>query len=1040
MRLPEFSVKQPVATLMLLLGLALLGFVSIFRLNIDMLPDIEPPVVSILTTWPGASASDVETEVTKKIEDEVNSVNNLDTLTSKSLDNLSVIVCNFNWGANLDAATNDVRDKLELAKRTLPKDVEQPMLYKFSSATAPILFGTITGDASWPRLYRIADKKIADELRRVPGVGLINLYGGMQRRINVYFDLKKIEGYRLSLPMINQVLAAENLNLPASNIKTGLNDYFVRVPGRYRTVEEIGDTIIGSFNGKSVYLRDVANVKDNYKTQDINGWGDGKKGIVIILQRQTGKNTVEVIKRVRKRLSEIQPTLPSDIKIKFVMDSSENILNSIRNLSGTLGWGIFFVVLVTFAMLRRFRPALIIALSIPFSLIISFTFMFFFGYTINMVSLMSLAIATGMVVDNGVVVLENIVRHIEGGAKPGPAAMFGASEMGLAITASSLTTVIIFVPMMFLTGLAGIIFKQLAFVISITILASLFTALTLTPMLSFKWISEHGAADEKGRLAGFRRISEKGFVALERGYEAVLGWALSHRKMVFGLAIAVFMGSLSLIPFLSTAFMAEVDTGDMSVAFRMPEGTRIEETSRVVQQILDAINTVVKPEEFRASYAFDGQTEEGKGVALGFDEGPNVGQIGFKLVDRNKRNRSAKEIAKALRDDIEKIPGISQLKVMSQDPIMEILMGNAKPLIVELQGPDLNKLLEFARQLKSAEEQIPGLVDVSISQKEPRPELWVMIDRAKASDLGLSVASISMVLRNYFYGNEATLFRDAGDNFDIFTRLSETDKNNLDNLLNAPVFTKDGRMIRMKNVVHVSEGSGPIEIQRKNRQRFVKVEADLFKKSLGEGRVDVENILSEMGLPEGISAHFGGNVEEQQKAFHDLTNLLILGIILVYMIMAALFGNLRDPFIIMFSLPFAFSGVFIVFYLFHVELGLMSFMGLIMLMGVVVNNAIVLLDYIHLLQKRGEKLFDAVTRAGRNRLRPVLITTLTTFFGLFPMAVSTSVGAEAWNPLGITMLGGLALSTLVTLVSVPTIYFQLENRRMASLEAPSTAL
>jgi HAE1 family hydrophobic/amphiphilic exporter-1 len=438
----------------------------------------------------------------------------------------------------------------------------------------------------------------------------------------------------------------------------------------------------------------------------------------------------------------------------------------------------------------------------------------------------------------------------------------------------------------------------------------------------------------------------------------------------------------------------------------------------------------VKPEEFRASYAFDGQTPEGKGVALGFDEGPNVGQIGFKLVDCDKRDRSAKEVANALRDNIEKIPGISQLKVMSQDPIVGILMGNAKPLIVELQGSDLDQLLDFANQLKSTMESIRGLVDVSISQKDPRPELWVMIDRAKASELGLSVASISMVLRNYFYGNEATQFRDAGDNFDIFTRLSKTDKNNLDNLLNAPVFTQDGRKVRLKNVVSVIEGSGPIEIQRKNRQRFVKVEADLFKKSLGEGRADVEEALLQMGVPEGISTHFGGDVEEQQKAFHDLTNLLILGIILVYMIMAALFGNLRDPFIIMFSVPFAFSGVFIVFYLFHVELGLMSFMGLIMLIGVVVNNAIILLDYIHLLQNRGEKLYDAITHAGRNRLRPVLITTVTTLCGLFPMAVSKSVGAETWNPLGITMLGGLALSTLVTLVLVPTIYFQLENRRL----------
>lgn len=1034
MKLAEFSVKQPVATLMLLLGLALLGAVSIFQLNIDMLPDIEPPVVSILTAWPGASASDVETEVTKEIEDRVNTVNNLDTLTSKSLDNLSVIVCKFDWGANLDTATNDIRDQIELTKRDLPKDIEAPMLFKFSSATAPILFTTINGDVSWPRLYRIVDTKIADELRRVPGVGAIQIYGGLQRRINVYFDVKKIEGYRLSLPLINQMLAASNINLPSGNIKAGLNDYFVRVPGRYQTLEDIENTIIGQWSGKPVYLRDVAEVRDDYKTQEINAWGNGKPGILMMLQRQTGKNTVEVVKKVRDRIREIEPTLPSDVRINFVMDSSENILTSVKNLRGSLGWGIFFVVLITFAMLRQFRPSFIIALSIPFSLIISFTFMYFFGYTINLVSLMSLAIASGMVVDNGVVVLENIVRHLENGARPGPAAMFGANEMSLAITASSMTTVVVFVPLMFLTGLAGIIFKQLAFVLTVTILGSLFTALTLTPMLAAKWLKTEEKDNKTGILSWFHRFSEKGFVALEGWYETLLAWALSHRKLVVGMSLAMFAASVSLLPLLTTAFMPAVDSGDLSVAFRMPEGTRIEETNRVVEKMLADIDSVVKPEEFRGSYAFDGQTEEGKGVALGFDEGQNVGQIGLKLVDRDQRTRSTKEIAMILRDRMEKIPGISQLKVQSQDPIMGVLMGNTKPLILEIQGPDLDQLMDYAQDLKSAMARMEGLVDVAISQKDPRPELWVVINRTKAADLGLDVATIAMTLRNYFYGIEATQFRDAGDNFDIFTRLSEADKDNLDHLLEAPVFTRDGRMVRLKNVVTLSDGKGPIEIQRKNRQRYVKVEADLFGKSLGEGRAAVEKALSKMGAPEGISVHFGGDVEEQQKAFRDLTGLLLLGVILVYMIMAALFGNLRDPFIIMFSVPFAFSGVFFAFYLFDVELGLMSFMGIIMLMGIVVNNAIVLVDYIHLLQKRGEKLADAVTHAGQNRLRPVLITTLTTFCGLLPMAFSKSVGAESWNPLGITMLGGLAMSTLVTLVLVPTIYYQFENRRLKKVK------
>ncbi len=1031
MRLPEFSVKQPIATLMLFCALILIGIASLVRLNIDMLPDIEPPVVSILTTWPGASAADVETEVTKVIEDEVNSVNNLDSLTSKSLDNLSVINCKFDWGTDLDTATNDVRDRIELAKRDLPEDIEKPMLFKFSSATAPILFGTITGDVSWPRLHRIAEKQIADELRRVPGVGAIQLYGGLRRRINVYFDLAKVKGYNLSLPQINKILAAENINLPSGNIKSGLTEYFIRVPGRFKNAKEIASTIIGYFRGRPVYLGDVAKVEDSYKPSDLNGWGDGKPAIVMVLQRQTGKNTVEVVHRVRAKLAELKKRLPPDVSIQFVMDSSENILTSISNLKNTLLWGIFFVVTVTFVMLRQFRPAAIIALSIPASLIISFLFLYLFGYTINLVSLMSLAIASGMVVDNGVVVLENIVRHREHGARRRPAAIFGASEMGLAITASSMTTVVIFVPLMFMTGFAGIIFKQLAFVLTLTILASLFTSLTLTPMLSSVWLKKNGAKPA-GIVSWLQDRSEKGFAAVESAYAKLLAWALHHQKTVFILALSIFAASLSVLPFVSTSFMPEIDTGDIGVTFRLPEGTRIEETNKVMENILSVIDTVVKSSEFRHSYAFDGQSEQGKGVALGFEEGPNVGELGFKLVDRDKRNRSAKQIAQAIRAEIAKIPGISWFKIRAKDPIMAILMGNQKPLIVELQGSDLEQLTEYARKVKKEMKKVYGLVDVDISQKDPRPELWIMIDREKAASLGLRVAYIAGILRNFYYGSTATKFRDAGDNFDLFTRLTKTDKNNLENLIDAPITTPDGRQIRLRNIVKIIDGQGPIEIQRKNRQKIVKVEADLNGIVLGQGRKAVENIFERIGVPEGIKTGFGGEVEEQKKAFHDLTQLMLLGIVLVYMIMAALFGNLRDPFIIMFSVPFAFSGVFFAFYLFGVSLGIMSFMGIIMLLGIVVNNAIVLVDYIHLLQERGRPLDAAVTEAGRNRLRPVLITTLTTFFGLFPMAVSESVGAEAWNPLGITMIGGLTLSTLVTLILVPTIYHQLESRKRRS--------
>ncbi|MDY6972066.1 MAG: efflux RND transporter permease subunit [Thermodesulfobacteriota bacterium] len=1031
MKLPEFSVKQPVATLMLFLALALIGAFSITRLNVDLLPDLDPPVVSILTTWPGASASDVETEVTETIEDYVKTVNNLDTLTSKSLDNLSMVSCEFEWGSDLDVATNDIRDLLEMAKKDLPDDAEEPILFKFSSATAPILFMGVIGPKSWPRLYHLADTEIADGLKRVPGVGAVMIYGGLIRRINVYFDLAKIEGFGIPLTKINQILAAENMNIPAGSIKSGLKDYFVRIPARFRSVEEIKETVVGYHKKRPVYLKDIAQVEDDYEPEDMNAWTDGESAIVLVLQKQTGKNTVEVATRVKKRIEEFKQTLPPDVRIVTVMDNSEDILNSLKNLRTSLFWGIFFVVLTTIIFLRRIRTVSIIILIIPFSLIISFILLYLFGYTINLVSLMALAIACGMVVDNGIVVLENIIRHIERGEKVKTSAVSGASEMGLAITASTMTTVVVFVPLMFLTELAGIVFKQLGFVLVVTLLASLLTSLMLTPMLSSRLIiaTPETLKKRKGFIGRFYLFVEEGFQAVEDTYGRMLSWSLSHRLTVIFLASSIFASSISLIPFLSTSFFPVMDTGQVYVRFRLTEGFRIEETDAVVEGILKNIHEVIRPEEMKHSFAYDGETKEGIGVALGFDRGANMGQIGLKLVDRDKRNRTAVDIAAILRSRVENIPGISKIQVTAQSGINAIVTGIGKPVSLEIQGPNLKENLFFAKKIESAMEKIPGLVDIDISQKDPRPEMWVEVDRKKASDLGLNIATIAGTLRNYFYGVEATEFRDSGDDFDIFTRFTDQDRNRLKNIADVPLFTPDGRMIRLKNVARVVEGEGPVEIERKNRQGIIKVEADIYERSLGEVTADLKEELARLGTPQGISTRFGSDVEEQQKAFRDLTTLLVFGIILVYMIMASLFGSLRDPFIIMFSVPFAFTGILYTFYFTGVTLGIMSFMGMVMLMGIVVNNAIVLLNYILLLQRRNIPLFEAVTQAGKDRLRPVLMTTLTTFFGMFPMAISEKVGAEAWNPLAITMLGGLSVSTLVTLILVPTVYFMFEKRK-----------
>ncbi len=1029
MKLPDFSVKQPVATVMLFLALAMIGGYSLLELSVDMFPKIEPPTITVLTSWPGASASDVESEITEKIENSVKSVNNLDTLTSKSLDNLSIVSCDFKWGADLDSASNDIRDKLEFAKKEMPDDADTPVLFKFNSSMAPILALTVNADKSWPMLYHLVDEKISDTIKRVPGVGSTVLSGGMKRRINIYFNVAKVEGFSLSLQKINAILGAENVNVPAGKIKYGLKSRFLRIPAKFKTIEEIQNTVIGSYNKRPVYLKNVADVKDDFQEMEENAWGDGKPAVIVLIQKQTGANTVEVIENIKKEISKLQKDLPVDVKIHCLMDSSEDILNAVNNLKATVFSGIIFIILVTMFFLRKIRTVFIIILMIPASLVISFIMLNSFGYTINAISLMALAIASGMVVDNGIVVLENIISHIEKGKSPSEAAVDGTAEMGLAITASTMTTIVVFIPLIFLSGIAGILFKQLGFVVVVTLTASLLTALMLTPMLASRWISSESENQHKGISGKLYMISEKWFQAVEDKYSQILDWALAHRKTVICLAVSIFASGISLVPLLSTTFMPEADTGSVAVTFRMAEGTRIEETTKVIEKIQSEIDSILNPGEFRHSYAKDGEDDKGFAASLGFEQGPNVGDIRMKIIDKDKRDRSAKDVASLLREKVEKIPGIARIQVSAQSAVTSALLGGGKPVSLEIQGADLEANLAFAKLVEKELKSIPGLVAVNITQKDPRPEIRVEIDRKKAADLGLNAGPVAMTLRNYFYGVKAAEFSDSGSSFDIFTRFSTKDKDNLGTLSRVPVFTPDGRKISIGTIAEIVEGVGPIEIERKNRQRIVKVEAGIYQRALGEVSADIKERLKKIGKPPGISISFGGDVEEQNKAFKDLGILLVMGIILVYMVMASLFGNLRDPFIVMFSVPFAFTGVLYAYYFSGTDLGIISFMGIVMLMGIVVNNAIVLLDYTHQLRRKGVELKKAIKDAGKSRLRPVLMTTLTTFFGMFPMAITDAVGSETWNPLGITMLGGLSVSTLVTLILIPVVFYFFEKTK-----------
>jgi len=1027
--LPDFAVKRPLTILMVFLAILLFGVISLSKLGMDMLPDIEPPAISVLVPYPGASAADVEGDITKYLEDQLSTVNNLDKLKSLSKDNLAMVTCQFEWGTDLDVAANDVRDKVDLAKPDISEhapDAEEPMLFKFSSATSPIMVVGINAAESWKQLYHIVDKQVSDPLKRVKGVGAIMIYGGLRRQIKVQFDWQKLEAYNLSPQIIIRALKQENLDMPAGDVKMGKRKYYIRVAGRFKDPAEIRNIIIGSFGNKPIYLKDVADVSDSFEEQMMKGWSNGKEAVILVIQKQSGANTVAVCRRIKDFLKKVKNNLPQDLEIAIPMDNSEFILNSIRNLSQTLMIAGILVVLVTLLFLRKALASVIVSLSIPFSLIIAFIFLFINGFTINVISLMSLAIAIGMVVDNAIVVLENISRHIDSGEKPEEASVFGATEVGTAITASTLTTLAMFLPLIFVTGLAGIMFGQLGSIISITLLGSLFIALTLTPMLCSRWIKPSRGNQKNKTLSKFFIWGEKVFNTIENKYERILSFALSNKKKILFPLIFIFLASLILIKFIGTGLMPDTDTGDIDIRFSLSENARLKESEKVALKVAEFYKKFVP--ETDNYYAFVGETKKGIGVALGMDEGANVGESGVKLVSKDKRKRRAKEIANLLRRKTKEIPGIEKISVIATTPMKQILMGGGKQIEVEIIGHDLNKTNALAEKVKKIMKETKGAVDIRVSRKKPRFEVWIKVDRQKAAQLGVNVAAVAQVLRSNYYGFEASKFRDAGDDFDIFVQLKEKERNTMDNIGDITVPSISGKLVKLKNIAKIEDAQGPVEIERKNRERIVKVGCDTYKRPLGDVKKDVEEGLSKLDIPPGITVDFGGEVEEQRKAFGDLFLLLIVGIILVYMIMVSQFESLKTPFIIFFSIPFAFIGVIWALFITHTSLNLMSFMALIMLIGVVVNNAIVLVDYTNILRARGLSLTEAVKQAGKHRLRPVLMTAFTTLLGMLPLAVSRGWGAEMWQPFGITAIGGLLVSTFVTLVLVPVVY-TIANRK-----------
>lgn len=1027
MKLPELGVKRPVLTAMFFIATLVFGLYSLRLIPIDLLPKIEAPVLTVLTTYPGSSADDIEIKVTRIIEKSLASVPNLKKITSVSKENISVVTLEFDWGTDLDEAANDCRSALEFAKVQFPDGVDNPKIFKFSTEQFPVIVAGVTapGNIDYKEFKDFVDDNIADRLVRIPGVGGVQAFGAPKREIRVDFDPYKLRAYNLTINQIAQVVRSENLNLPAGSLDDKKLSYILRVKGEFTSPADIENVVIGASGGKILYLKDVAQIVDTVTKEERRTLINGEKGVVVLMNKLSGANTVTVSDELKKEIKKIEDEYK--ININIVFDGADFIKKSINNLLKTFFISIVLVSLVVLLFLRRVRASLIIVLSIPFSLILAFFFMYVAKYTINILSLSSIAIAVGMVVDNSIVVLENVVKHIERGEHSKEASMYGASEVGSALLASTLTTIAVFAPLFFLTGIAGILFTQLAAITTITISMSLIVSLFLTPMLTSTFLKKfEERKDSQKFLDRVFNWSENIFNKIDEFYYNLLDWALKHKKTVLVGGIVFLISTLGLIPFIGSDFIPESDNAQLQIIMELPVGTSVYETEEFTHKIYDLVKE--RTPEIKDIFYQVGQSASGLGSVFGTKEGDNIGLINIRLVDVEQRKRSNKQIADELREYLKQFPKINKLNVLTQAGGQAAIFGQGKPISIEILGPDLNASRKVAEKIRDKISNIRGVVEPQISLQENKPEISITIDKDKASLLGLNTAIIATTLRNYVYGNVPTQFRGTKTTYDIRLRLDENFRMRIEDIENLEVTNVMGKPIPLKNFATIKTEFSPVEIDRKNQERIIKVEAGLSGTSLGQAILEIENILKDIPLPPNTRINFGGSYEQQQEAFSDLFLLLLLSIVLVYIVMAAQFESLLDPFVIMFSIPFAFAGVLIGLFVFGQTLNVISFLGLIMLVGIVVNNAIVLVDFINILRARGQSLVEAILNGGRSRLRPVLMTALTTIFGLLPLALSTGSGSETWKPLGASMVGGMVFSTFITLVIVPVIYSIFERR------------
>ena len=1023
------AVNNPVTTSLVFIALAIFGIFSLISISLDRFPKFDANVVMVMSSYPGASAEDIETNLTKVLENSLNGVSDLKNLTSTSKENIALITLEFNEGVDIDVATNDVRDKLDMVNSVLPEDATLPIIFKFSADDMPIMIMAATADQSLPALEKILDDKVATPLARVSGVGTVSIAGAPKREIQVYCDPNKLEAYGLTVAGISSIIAAENRNVPSGSIDVGSNSYALRVEKEFTSADQMLDIVVGYVNGKTIYLRDVARVVDGIEEKYQEAYVNGRQGAQIVIQKQADANTVNVIKGIKKEMKKIEKTLPSDIQIRTVIDSSDNILNTLNSLKETIIVTFLIVMLVVYLFLGRWRATFIIVLAIPISLLASLMYLWATGNTLNIVSMSALSIAIGMVVDDAIVVLENISTHLERGAKPKEAAVHATQEVGISVIASTLTMLAVFLPLTMIKGMAGLMFKQLGWITSIIMIVSTVGALTLIPMLCSQFLR---FKPKTGKVHDLIFGNFNKFINLiSQGYSRLIKWCVGHRTLTTIISFAVFFVTIGVFgPKMKTEFFPKADEGRISVQLELPAGTGQNVTRSLAHELHGKFVEAI-PEIVNCSYAL-GQADSDNAFAAMQNNGTHIVAYNINVGSMEKRDRSVGQLANVIRGILADYPEFKKVKVTEGGGMG---MGGASTVDVEIYGFDFETTDRVARELQAKMLADGGCSQVLLSRDEYTPEYQVDFDREKLAVNGLNSTTAAAYFSAAMNGSTQTYYREDGDEYDIRVRYAPEFRTSIEDIENILIYNNMGKGVRIKDLGVVVESLTPPAIQRKNRERLITVSGVVADGvALSDVVALTEASLAEMDIPSELAVKIAGSYEKQQEMFADLILLLAMIIILVYIVMASQFESFMSPFVIMFSIPFAFVGVILGLYVTGTPLGAMGMIGILILMGIVVKNGIVLIDYTILMRERGISVVESTVIAAKSRLRPILMTTLTTVLGMIPMAVGQGEGSEMWRSLGMVVAWGLTVSTLVTLVIIPTLYASMaswQERRAA---------